>query len=260
MFTGEQAVVKPKSDLYETSFKRYKFCRRFLKKNHIVLDISCGTGYGSYYLSKYTKKVIGVDINKKLIAENQNKYHHKKITFIEIRPEKLEKKLYNRFDCIISLETLEHCHNQKKFLIGLKKYVKKGGTVIISTPNNYLHINPPKNQYHHYEYDLIELYKILRNIFPTAKIHLYGQGKTTYKNNSQIPPIPIAKKLLNNIFSLVYNLDLKYFHVLEHINHFELYKRIGRLQKKTNNLIYSINQDSFFHPETSIFVIQNIKR
>ena len=260
MFTGERVIAKPNNELYQKSLKRYQFCCCLLKPHHQFLDISCGTGYGSLLLARYAKKVIGVDVDPDLILTHQKQNCNPKITFKLTKPETLDSSLINKFDVIVSLETIEHCLNQKLFLTHLKHYVKQNGTIIISTPNNYRRLHPPTNRYHHREYHVLDLFGVLKKLFSYSSIHIYGQGQTSYSNNPPIPNPQPLEYLVKYLFSAIYNFDLRYTHLLEHINHLSVYQKIGHLQGYSDDLIYPIDPTSFFHPTTAIFVINQIKK
>lgn len=67
-FTGEFVVPnKTPYATYQEHINRYVFASNFVK-DKTVLDIVCGTGYGSSYLArKGAKRVLGGDISKKAI-------------------------------------------------------------------------------------------------------------------------------------------------------------------------------------------------
>lgn len=73
-FTGERVLPYPSSDLCETSLARYKFASRFINKEDQVLDIACGSGYGSEYLSNGAKSVCGTDIDAGTIDYCRTRY------------------------------------------------------------------------------------------------------------------------------------------------------------------------------------------
>ena len=52
------------SDPLMTSIKlaRFKFVAKMLSPNDRVLDLGCGSGYCSYFYSRYAKQVLGVDL------------------------------------------------------------------------------------------------------------------------------------------------------------------------------------------------------
>jgi SAM-dependent methyltransferase len=69
------------------------------------------------------------------------------------------------FDSIVSLETLEHIRDQRAFLNNIKDGLKKGGKLILSTPNK-MYTSPflpkPLNPFHIREFYLSSLLNFLR--------------------------------------------------------------------------------------------------
>jgi len=60
-----------------------------IKKNHIVMDLACSTGYSSAVLSKLSKKVYGIENKTKLIEQaslNIKKLNIKNIYFLNKNP------------------------------------------------------------------------------------------------------------------------------------------------------------------------------
>ena len=53
---------------------RYKFGTRFIKKTNKVIDVGCGHGLGSVFLSKYANLIIGADQDKDLVNKNNSNY------------------------------------------------------------------------------------------------------------------------------------------------------------------------------------------
>ena len=73
-FTGERVVegLTPRR-IWLDHIERYKFSNQYVD-GKIVLDISCGTGYGSKILYEAgAYKVIGIDISNEAINFAQNK-------------------------------------------------------------------------------------------------------------------------------------------------------------------------------------------
>jgi len=68
------------------------------------------------------------------------------------------------FNCVVSLETLEHIRDQRVFLDNIKGSLKKGGRLILSTPNK-LYASPflpkPLNPFHVKEFYLGPLLNFL---------------------------------------------------------------------------------------------------
>lgn len=123
-------------DLYQKShYKRYEFALNEVKEGDICGDFACGTGYGSVLLSKKASKVIGADINEKVIIKIKERYKaNRKVEFHHANI--LALAYTNVFDVIVSFETLEHLkeNDLKKGIQIFGKALKPGGTFIFSTP------------------------------------------------------------------------------------------------------------------------------
>jgi 2-polyprenyl-3-methyl-5-hydroxy-6-metoxy-1,4-benzoquinol methylase len=124
-------------DMFQKShYRRYEYAKQFLNKTDIVGDFACGTGYGTSMLSENaTEKVIGIDINERVINKIKKRYEdNKKVEFLTLNILDLPYKNY--FDEIVSFETIEHLEEQdimhvfKRFFEALKPHAK----MIFSTP------------------------------------------------------------------------------------------------------------------------------
>lgn len=82
---------------------RYHFAKT-ITKNKSVIDIACGTGYGSAILADEANSVIGVDISPISIAYANKHYKKEKINFIIDDFFSCQQKA----DVAISFETIEH--------------------------------------------------------------------------------------------------------------------------------------------------------
>ena len=134
------------------------------KESRKILDIACGTGFGSNYLASLGHTVVGADISKDAIDECNNKYHSDRLIYKVI--DGLNIPYENEyFDVVVSFETIEHTTEFKRMLQEFKRVIKQDGLVIISTPN--FIINSPKgiiiNPYHTQEWTYRELEQILKN-------------------------------------------------------------------------------------------------
>lgn len=157
------------------------------------------------------------------------------------------------------METIEHVKNYDSFLSDLKDYLKPAGVLIMSTPNNYKFINPPTNKFHIREFEIKELYYILKKYFSDKDIDVYGQQATNDNYGDMPVPDPFLKKLIKYVFKHIYVWDKKTVNILGKIEHWSIYKRLGRMQKNNsfNPAIFQIDiNNSFINPEISIFVIK----
>lgn len=114
-----------------------------------VLDIACGDGYGCGLLAQHAKDVTGVDIDQTTIKEAEKKYARDNIRFIQadVRNTTLPDQTY---DLVVSFETLEHIAEHEVFLSEIKRLLKPGGRLIISTPDKKEYSDKPKyrNPFH----------------------------------------------------------------------------------------------------------------
>jgi cyclopropane fatty-acyl-phospholipid synthase-like methyltransferase len=123
-------------DVYQKNhLKRYGYAQHVLSSNDTVGDFACGTGYGTVILSKKSNKVIGIDIDKKVIHAIKKRYlHNKNVEFIALNI--LDIPYENHFNKIISFETIEHLeeHNIPSVFSVFYKALKNGGKLIFSVP------------------------------------------------------------------------------------------------------------------------------
>lgn len=85
--------------------ERYLMARQFLFGR--VLDASCGVGYGSYLCQKNpdVSEVVGIDMDPTAIEWARANFHTGKARFL---CQRLERFAETGFDCLLSLETIEH--------------------------------------------------------------------------------------------------------------------------------------------------------
>lgn len=125
-----------KLDMYEKShLRRYEFATNAIGEDWICGDFACGTGYGSVMLSKKSKRIVGADINEKVIDGVRKRYNAiSNVTFL--KADLLALNIESEFDAIISFETIEHFPEEKIPLL-LDKFnglLKAKGKLIFSTP------------------------------------------------------------------------------------------------------------------------------
>lgn len=101
-------------------------------KGKKFLEVGCGLGYFSNSANKLGAKVTGVDIGPSLVKIN------KKLTpkgqFRVASASNLPFK-DRSFDVLLSTEVIEHVDNQQKALKEMIRVLKKGGILVITTPN-----------------------------------------------------------------------------------------------------------------------------
>lgn len=168
---------------------RYRFALEFAEGREI-LDIACGTGYGLGLLKRNARSVTGVDRDFEAAKVARAECDEK--TRVLIGDGTNLPFDDDSFDLVTSFETIEHLYDRKLFLSELRRVLRPGGLLILSTPNaNYTKpINGiPKNKYHVYEYKPDELRVELENEFSLERF--MGQK---LDESIKIPPFHDAQQ------------------------------------------------------------------
>jgi 2-polyprenyl-3-methyl-5-hydroxy-6-metoxy-1,4-benzoquinol methylase len=114
--------------------ERYQFaCRHLLPGT--VLDIACGTGYGTRMLADWSDDVCtGVDVSGEAVEYAKTRYADEKTRFICNSIMDFDVNADSRFSNIVSLETIEHIENPAAVVRHLKSLLMPGGRLIVSAP------------------------------------------------------------------------------------------------------------------------------
>lgn len=108
----------------------------FQNKTRLILDISCGVGYGTSLLAESEQgrksKIVEVDISEEAIKYAVRRYSHPNVEFITADATTFS--YGKKFDTIVSLETVEHIHNPTSFLSHLVGLLAPGGRIITLVP------------------------------------------------------------------------------------------------------------------------------
>jgi ubiquinone/menaquinone biosynthesis C-methylase UbiE len=180
---------KVSNSVYQEHLSRYLFASVFTK-DKLILDAACGTGYGSKILA-YKGRVVGIDISKISI-----RYASKYCTDCDFLVMDVTHLGFRNdvFDVICSFETIEHIKDYKKYLVEMRRVLKSGGLLIISTPLKEVFsplITKPTNPYHVHEFSVEDIRGILSEYFSITAI--YGQGFSVI-NRFLFPYIYIVTK------------------------------------------------------------------
>lgn len=108
---------------------RYHLAKGFVDVGDRVLDLGCGSGYGSDILSEVALTVIGADLEPSNIDYANARHKKDNIDFI---CQNLEKWNIPECDVAVQFENLEHLYKPKAFIRKLKKKVKK--FIVMSVP------------------------------------------------------------------------------------------------------------------------------
>ncbi len=180
-FTGERFIPLPSLLEDEIGFEhlhRYHAVKKIVE-GKTVLDIACGEGYGTAILARNAKKVIGVDIDEESIIHARKQYSPVASNLEFITGDAISIPLEDdSVDVVISFETIEHINEktQQNFIIEVRRVLRKGGCLVISTPDiaNYSERYDHKNEFHEKEFDKKEFTDFLGHYF--TGVTLFTQG------------------------------------------------------------------------------------
>ncbi len=168
-FTGERVVPgQVDLDLWNEHIARYVFAAR-LARGKRVLDLGCGTGYGSAEISKSAASVTGLDISADAIAYVKQTYTQSKMRFMLGSAAAIPVRNAS-FDLVVAFEVIEHIEEWRKLLEEARRVLAPGGQLVVSTPNKSYYAESRKlsgpNPFHEHEFEFSEFKAALEEYFP----------------------------------------------------------------------------------------------
>lgn len=110
---------------------RVQSIKKLLPESGKILIAGCGSGY-DMSIVKSKMDGYGIDISKQAIKKSMQKYPRFNYKFGSITKIPFKD---NLFDIIVCSEVIEHVPNRKKAFSEMKRVLKSGGILIITTPN-----------------------------------------------------------------------------------------------------------------------------
>ena len=175
-FDGERFIPGVAGNIELEHLHRYALAQR-LCQGKLVLDIACGEGYGSAMMAQSALSVIGMDISEQAIAHAQRRYPAENLTFkvgdctAIALPDAC-------VDLVVSFETIEHHDKHSEMLSELRRVLKPGGVLLMSSPDRFFYSEKPGT---HNEHHVKELYEhefktLIERHF--RQVHYYAQTVT----------------------------------------------------------------------------------
>ena len=164
----ERLIIEEEQDqfLKQQHLARYQFAADHVQ-GKVVLDVACGTGYGSALLKdRGAKRVVAVDVSPEAIEFATRHYRTAGLEFMVGDAHELAK--CPTADLAVSFETIEHLSEPERFLASVRSRLERGGTFIVSTPirqSGELR-DEPRNPYHVTEWSVREFVDLLTAYFP----------------------------------------------------------------------------------------------
>jgi SAM-dependent methyltransferase len=150
------ATRVPKTKEECEHYARYVWASALVRGD--VLDIACGTGYGARLLARHAR-VSGVDRDEEAVETALSRVTG---TFLvaEMPPIPFPN---DAFDFVVSFETVEHIPEDIDFVREIRRVLRPGGTLLMSTPNKDISApgGVPLNRWHVREHTLASLTALL---------------------------------------------------------------------------------------------------
>jgi len=181
--TGERLTTTIKHETAIHHLHRYALAIELSQNKH-VLDIASGEGYGSNLIAKVASKVTGVDISQEAIDFSKKKYKRKNLNFIKGSADNIPL-VDNSVDLVVSFETIEHHNKHNEMFKEIKRVLKSGGVLIMSSPDK---LNYSKSINHDNHFHIKELF---REEFKGLVVENFSYSKIYYQNisyNSVVVP------------------------------------------------------------------------
>lgn len=167
------STVYPKLRFISLNVGRYRFAANFVKDGDFIIDVPCGTGYGTVLLASGGNNVLGLDINKKTIDSASDMY---RFPNIEFRVADMMSDELPVADFITCLDGLEHVSPGRELIDRFHNALSDNGTLVVSVPINELKITGGvENPYHEEDYDYDSLNSLLGEYFSSVKIFGHDQ-------------------------------------------------------------------------------------
>jgi ubiquinone/menaquinone biosynthesis C-methylase UbiE len=135
-----------------------------------VLDAGCGTGYGMGLLAEGgAASVKGVDIDAEAVAEAGTRFGDPEAV---VQGDLMELPLPDAsFDVVVCFEAIEHVADGRQAIGELRRVLRPGGLLLVSSPNP--DVYPAGNEHHVHEYRPDELAATAHELF--ANVGAYRQ-------------------------------------------------------------------------------------
>ncbi len=173
--TGERVIP----DSSATGFVRVNFVRhevahlyaiRKIRGAQRVLDVGCGTGYGSAMVASRVREAVGIDTSEEAVAWARAKHQLVNLEFMTMPATGLSFP-DDYFDAAYSIQVIEHIEDVELHLSEVVRVLKPSGRFVVATPNRLTYSpNGLHNAFHVREYDARELESLLASYFQEVEV------------------------------------------------------------------------------------------
>jgi len=170
---------------------RYHLALSFIRKGDFVLDVACGSGYGTHYMAKNSDGAlfVGVDRSDHGLEWARSYFFNDSTVYVkaDLTGAFFEALPVDSYDLVVCYETVEHLKEDRAFVKKLHALLKAGGILLISAPNENVipYLDNPYfpnrvNPHHYRHYRPKELRQLLTKCGFTVQQTL-TQDNSTYE-------------------------------------------------------------------------------
>lgn len=170
-YTGERAIPwdpRTGAHILNRHVMRYAWAVPWVYGKEVV-DLGCGTGYGSFMLSWGAKRVLALDISREAVHFAQSQFEARNL---EYRIQDVRVDRIPHAEVYVAFEFLEHLDDPEAVIAHL------GGTLLWSLPIN------NNSQFHKRRYSMAEAEALL----PGSIWHQDEVGTIVPRNKAWFPP------------------------------------------------------------------------
>lgn len=165
-FTGERLVTQIVEYWSIEHLHRYALAMKYLQ-GKVAVDVASGEGYGTYLMSEVAQAITGIDISREAVDHAARKYSRPNLSFKHGSATAMPVPDHS-VDVLTSFETIEHHDLHNEMMQEVRRVLKPGGLLIISSPDKKYYSDIPgyKNPFHVKELYKSEFEKLVSSYFP----------------------------------------------------------------------------------------------
>jgi SAM-dependent methyltransferase len=170
LLTGER--LQPGSELFGVDLARHQAAYAYANLNargERLLDLGCGTGYGTAQLADSASTRIGIFGLDRVRPADSSRRPNADFVRADLRGVPLRA---DSFSTIVSFQVIEHLEDPTPYLEAIARLLEPDGTAYITTPN--LLTSDGVNPWHVHEYEADELRALLLRHF--EEVEMLGVG------------------------------------------------------------------------------------
>jgi len=156
----------------------YEWARAVIRSlgptNLRVLDVACGSGYGTARLAQLAcvRSVIGVDISERQLQYARQRHPGPRVSFLHGDATNLQEVVPAKsVEVVVSFQTFEHLLDPAAFLTGVHASLTKQGAFLLATPTHEQTVClVPGNPYHVAEHSEESIQRLLSFFFERVRL------------------------------------------------------------------------------------------